>query len=33
MAISVDFRHRFTVTNLNYTTVSIGQMHSFHSYV
>ena len=29
----VDFRHRLTVVNMNDTPVSIGQIHSFHSYV
>ena len=27
-----DFRHRFTVINMNGTSVPIGQIHSFHSY-
>ena len=31
--ILVDFRHRFTVINMNDTPVSIGQIHSFHSLV
>ena len=31
--IVIDFRHRFTVINMNDTPVPIGQIHSFHSYV
>ena len=31
--IVVDFRHRFTVININDTPVPSGQIHSFHSYV
>ena len=30
--IVVDFRHRFTVVDMNDTPVPIGQIHSFHSY-
>ena len=31
--IIVDFRHRFTVINMNDTPVPIGQINLFHSYV
>ena len=31
--IVVDFRHSFTVINMNDRSVPIGQIHSFHSYV
>ena len=29
--IVVDFRHRFTVINMNGTLIPIGQIYSFHS--
>ena len=32
-AIVVDFRHRFTVSNMDNMPVPIGQIHSYHSYV